>query len=399
MKPATFDFDAIPDRRRSDSGKWNTYGPDVLPMWVADMDFAAPPAVVEALQRRVAEGIFGYASHFPGLNEALIERMERLYNWRVTPEEIILLPGIVSGLNIAAAAVGSAGDGVLVNTPVYGPFLSAPTNQGRTVVNVPQVEQTQPDGTLDYAVDFDALEAAIDGRTRLFLFCNPHNPTGRVWSRAEIERFAALAERHDLIICSDEIHCDLLLGNAQHTPTAALDPAIAARTVTLMAPSKTFNVPGLGAGFAIVQDRALRERVRRAMQGMVPHVNVLGTVAMQAAYTGGDTWLEQLRAYLTANRDYLVDFLREQVPGVRTTRPQATYLAWLDCRDLGLEVSPYQFFLEQAQVALGDGIWFGAEGKGFVRLNFGCPRATLTEGLERIARAVAERSAAVSATG
>jgi cystathionine beta-lyase len=244
------------------------------------------------------------------------------------------------------------------------------------------------DDTLHYTVDFEALEAAIEERTRLFFLCNPHNPTGRVWTRKELACFADIAERHDLVICSDEIHCDLLLDGAQHIPIAALSPEIANRTITLMAPSKSFNIPGLGASFAIIPDKALREKVNRAAMGIVPHVNVLGAVAMQTAYAEGDDWLQQLQTYLTANRDFMVDFVRTRMPGVRVTRPEATYLGWLGCGDLELGKPACDFFLHDARVALNDGAWFGAGGKNFVRLNFGTTRAHLTEGLERMATAL-----------
>ena len=386
----SYDFDRVINRRASDSGKWNTYDAEVLPLWVADMDFAVAEPIVNALQERVAHGVFGYGYDSPALLDVLVQRMDRLYGWQITRSDIVLLPGLVSGLNVMARAVGQPGDGVLVNTPVYGPFLSAPLNQGRSVQSAPQ-HATERDRILHYTADMDALEAALRPETRLFYLCNPHNPTGRAWTRPELGQFAALAERHDLILCSDEIHCDLLLDGQQHIPVASLSPEIAQRSVTLMAPSKTFNIPGLGASFAIVQNKALRTRVQESMAGIVPHINLLGAVAMHAAYAECDEWLANLRTYLGANRDLVVRFVREQLPQVRTTCPEATYLAWLDLNDCGIEGSPQNFLLKTARLAVNEGAWFGEGGEGFVRLNFGCPRSTLLEALERLRGALETR--------
>ncbi len=383
-----YDFDEVIDRRNSDSAKWNYVAEDVLPMWVADMDFRSPPPIIEALKRRAEEGVFGYASHFPGLFETIRARLQRLYGWEVAQEEIVLLPGLVSGLNVVASAVGQPGDGVLVNTPVYGPFLSAPGNQKRTLQSAPQRLVAQPDGTIAYAVDFDALDAAVLPETRLAYLCSPHNPTGRLWTRAELEGFAALAERHNIVLCSDEIHCDLLLDGGPHIPIATLSPEIARRTITLFAPSKTYNIPGLGASLAIVQDKELRSQMEHAAGGIVPHLNLMGAHAMEAAYGECDDWLAELLVYLRANRDFAVEYIQTHMPQLRTARPEATYLLWIDCRAANLPKAPDKFFLEQAKVAVNDGAWFGTGGEGFVRLNFGCPRATLLEGLTRMKNAL-----------
>jgi cystathionine beta-lyase len=383
----TFNFDQIIDRRASDSGKWNYFDADVLPMWVADMDFAAPPAVIVALQVRIAHGVFGYGADAPALRDLLAERMQQLYNWVIAPEDIVFLPGLVCGLNVVSAAIGAPGDGVLINTPVYGPFLTAPVNQGRMLQSAPLCYEMAGQ-QLRYGLDFPATAGAIQPNTRLFLLCNPHNPVGRAYTRAELLGLAELCARNDLVICSDEIHCDLLLDQTQHIPIAALDPAIAARTVTLMAPSKTFNIPGLGASFAIVQNKELRQRVEKAAAGIVPHTNILGVVAMDAAYRHGDAWLHELRAYLTANRDFAVSFIGEHLPGLRVTVPEATYLLWLDCNAAALEGTPAAYLMKEARLAVNDGAWFGEGGAGFVRLNFGCPRATLARGLELLRQAI-----------
>lgn len=379
----SFDFDTPVERRGTDSGKWSWFGEDVLPMWVADMDFRSPQPIVDALAMRVQQGVFGYGTDSQALKATLVARMQRLYGWTISPDDIIMLPGLVSGLNIVARAIGNPGDSVLTNTPVYGPFLTAPGNQQRRLLSAPLCE-TRAGQRLFYELNMEGLHNAIAPDTQLFLLCNPQNPVGRAFNRRELEEIATFCEQHNLVICSDEIHCDLLLDGTQHIPIASLAPEVAQRTITLMAPSKTFNVPGLGASFAIVPNPALRKQIEQAMAGIVPHVNILGTVAAEAAYAHCDDWLRALRAYLTANRDYAVQFVETQIPGVNVTSPEATYLLWLDLRSSGVGDKPSEFFLREAKVAMNEGAWFGAGGEGFVRLNFGTPRAILEQGLTQL---------------
>ncbi|QQS52940.1 MAG: PatB family C-S lyase [Candidatus Competibacteraceae bacterium] len=383
------DFDQPLTRYGSDSLKWQRYG-SALPLWVADMDFAAPEPVLAALHERVAHGIFGYGAPPEELTETICARMADLYRWTVTPEQIVYLPGLVCGLNVVCRAVGEPGDGVLVQTPVYPPFLAAPGHQDRRLVTA-ELSAEQRDGRLHYRFDAEAFATAIDSRTRLFILCHPHNPVGRAFGVEELTRLAEICERRDLVVCSDEIHCDLLLDGRRHTPLAALSPDIARRCITLMAPSKTFNIPGLGASFAIIQHPDLRQRFKQAMRGIVPDVNILALTAALAAYRHGGEWLRALLAYLAANRDFLIDHIARHWPDIDVTVPEATYLAWLDCRNAGIAGNPQRFFLERAGVALNDGATFGPGGEGFVRLNFGCPRATLAEGLERMGAALAAR--------
>ena len=382
-----FDFDTIYDRRNSDSVKWNYFSADSLPMWVADMDFKSPPAILQALHARVEEGIFGYSVRETNVRPTIVARMERLYGWGIDPDSVVALSGLVSGLNIASRAIGEQGDGVLVNTPVYGPFLTAPVNQGRILQRADQV-RTVKDGIISYTVDFDALEAAVTDRTRMIILCNPQNPTGAAYSREELAQFAAIAEKHDLVIISDEIHCDLLLGDSKHIPIATLSPEIAQRTITLMAPSKTFNIPGLGASFAVIENAELRKKFQDAMMGIVPHMNLLGGVAMEAAYSRCDDWLMELRAYLTANRDFALEYIKNHMPAVHRTNPAATYLMWMDFGATNMDKTATEWLQEHAKVAVNGGQFFGEEGSGFVRLNFGCPRSTLAEGLDRIAESI-----------
>jgi cystathionine beta-lyase len=376
-------FDEIIDRRASGCEKWNFYAEDVLPMWVADMDFRVAPAITQALHQRVDHGIFGYAKPSVALAEAICRRLLKRYDWAVTPEQIVYYPGVVIGMNVAARAFSANSEGLLMLTPVYPPILLAPEIAARTR-QAAQLVPIYHGNTIRYEIDFDAFEAAITEHTRVLLLCNPHNPGGRTFTRAELMRIAEICERHDIVIISDEIWSDLTLGDAEHLPIASLAPEIAARTITLMAPSKTFNLPGLGFSFAVIPNEARRTRVQQAGEGILPLTNVMGSAAAFAAYTESEAWLNDLRRYLTANRDTMVAFLAERLPQLRTTVPDASYLAWIDCRAAGINGSPQAFFLQHAKVGLSDGAIFGPGGEGFVRMNLGCPRATLIEGLERM---------------
>ncbi|HEV8586136.1 MAG TPA: PatB family C-S lyase [Methylomirabilota bacterium] len=380
-----FDFDRVVDRRTSDSNKWRKFPADVLPLWVADMDFPSPPAVVEALRARVEHGFFGYLRENPELHEATAERLAKRYGWRVSPEAIVLIPGVNVANNFACGALAAPGDGILLQTPAYPPILRASSNLGR----VREEHVLARDTSGRYVVDLDAFAAAVTPRTKVFLLCNPHNPVGRVYGRAELEGMAAACLTRDLWIVADEIHCDLLLDGRQHVPIASLSPEIEQRTITFMSPSKTFNLPGLKCAVAIVPNPKLRERLTTAMGDLMSKPNILGHTAAVAAYRGGDAWLEALLRYLAGNRDFLGKEVPHRLPGVTVAPAEATYLAWLDCRGARIPGGdPYIFFLERAKVALNDGKLFGSGGEGFVRLNFGCPRALLTEGLERMAKAL-----------
>lgn len=380
MSEPHYDFDTVIDRRNTGSEKWDKYaGRDIIPLWVADMDFRSPPAVIAALQARIEHGVFGYSHPTPSLVEAVQEHLQRDFNWRIEGEWIVWLPGLVCGLNVLCKAIGAEGDEVLTFTPVYPPFMSAPPLNGRNTVKVPL---QCVDGR--WVADLEALEQSITQRSKLLLLCSPHNPVGRAWSREELQQFADLAERHDLVLGSDEIHAGLILdAGTPHIPIATLSPAIARRTITLLAPSKTYNIPGLGCSFAVISDPALRKRFIRAAGRIVPHVNTLGFIAAEAAYRQGEEWRRQLVAYLRANRDLLVTEINT-IPGLTMTHVEATYLAWIDTRATGIE-DPGKFF-EAAGVGLSDGADFGAP--GFVRLNFGCRRALLVEALLRMRRAL-----------
>ncbi len=371
-------FDEVIDRRDSDSIKWGKYaGREVLPLWVADMDFAAPPAVVAALQQRIEHGVFGYGHSSPTLTQAVIDHLQGEYAWQIEAEWLVWLPGLVTGLNVACHAIDGE---VLTATPIYPPFLSAPRLSGRTLN---RAELRFADGRWQW--DKNALENASTAETRLFLLCHPHNPVGRCWSREELLELAAFAEAKDLIVCSDEIHCGLVLDeDKRHIPFASLSPEAARRTITLMAPSKTFNVPGLGCAFAVISDPTLRRRFLRAMDGIVPHVNVLGLTACEVAYRDCSDWHDELLAYLRGNREQLITAVNAQ-KRAKMGPVEATYLAWIDVRELNLEKPAAHF--EAHGLGLSDGADFGAP--GWLRLNFGCPRETLNEALRRFAVACA----------
>lgn len=380
MPAPFFDFDTPIDRSSVPGEKWGRYaGRDVLPMWVADMDFAAPPVVIEALQRRLDHRVFGYTDAWPELVEAVTAGIARDHAWHIEADWIVWLPGVVTGFNLACRAVGEPGDSVFTATPVYPPFLTAPANSERRLISAPLELHA---GRWEW--NRDAVEATLEADTRLLMLCNPHNPVGRVFDREELAWLTGLAERRDLVICSDEIHCGLVLdANKPHLPIAALAPEIARRTITLMAPSKTWNIPALYCAFAIIPDRELRRRFRHAMRGIVPHTNVMGMVATEAAYRDGGAWREALIDYLRGNRQRVLDAVAA-LPGLSMASPEATYLAWIDCRPAGI-AEPAKFF-EAAGVGLSDGAPFGMP--GFVRLNFGCRRALLNEGLDRMRRAL-----------
>jgi cystathionine beta-lyase len=371
-----FDFNTVIERRNTASLKWDKYkGRDILPLWVADMDFKSPPAVLKALQGRVEHGVFGYAVTPQALIDITVSMLFEQYGWRIHPDWLVWLPGLVTGLNVTCRAIGNPGDDVVTAIPVYPPFLSAPLHFQRKVVMSPLEYHNGK-----WAFNFDTLEKAITPKTRLFMLCNPHNPVGRVFTRDELVRIAAICEKHDLIVCSDEIHCGMILDvDKCHIPFAGLGKDIQDRTITLMAPSKTYNIAGLGCSFAVISNADIRRRFVQAMAGIVPRVNVLANTAALAAYQDTSTWLKQLLDCLRDNRDRVFSAV-SQMKGFSICHTEATYLSWIDARESGLE-DPAGFF-ENSGVGLSDGAEFGIP--GFLRLNFGCPRATLDEALRRM---------------
>ncbi|PKO06642.1 MAG: putative C-S lyase [Chloroflexi bacterium HGW-Chloroflexi-3] len=379
-----YNFDEVIPRRETESIKWNFYGKEILPFWVADMDFRSPQPVIDALEARVKHGVFGYPSENLVLKETIKERLSNLYQWNVSLEDIVFLPGVVNGFNLVIKALTQANQQVLMQPPVYHPFLLAPKNAGAQRKDAP----LQMGLTRRYQIDFEQFEGVMDSNTKLFLLCNPHNPVGRVFTENELSRMADICLKKDIYICSDEIHADFIFPGHRHIPIASLSPEISQKTITLMAPSKTFNIAGLGFSFAVAQNPELRKKLIQARAGIVPEVNLLGYTAALAAYQHGDEWLSQLLVYLEGNYRALVDYLQENIPDIKITPIEGTYLAWLDCRDLEIDRSPFEFFLQNAGIAFNDGKIFGTGGEGFVRFNFGCPRSMMIEGLERMKQAL-----------
>ncbi|MFO7625033.1 MAG: PatB family C-S lyase [Anaerolineales bacterium] len=388
----TYNFNTFPERRGTDCAKWDYYLEEVLPMWVADMDFVSPPQISAALIERAQHGVFGYPLGTDGnprelkeLREVIQQRLAEQYKWQIKPEDLVFLPGVARGFNMACHMFAGQPGSVVVETPLYKPILEAPAHAGMERRDV----TFWRDLAGEYRTDWDDFTAALQEGPSLFILCNPHNPLGRVFTQEELERKAEACLKAGVVICSDEIHCDLVYSGQQHIPVASLAPEIAANTITLMAPSKTFNIPGLQFSFAVVQNRDLRKRFIKAQQGLVGWINVMGLAAALAAYRDCQDWLDELLLYLEDNRDFLANIFRTELPLIEMSPVEGTYLAWLDCRKaFPQDADPYRLFLEQGRVAFNDGASFGKGGQGFVRLNFGCPRPMLQEALERMKKAL-----------
>ncbi len=377
-----YDFDEVIDRADTNSLKWDKYkGQDVLPMWVADMDFKTPPAIVDALRAQLDHAVLGYTLPGDDITEVVIDRAKKLYGWHIAPEWLVWIPGLVCGLNICCRAIGETGDEVMSFVPVYPPFLSSPKLSGRNLATVPL--KSMADG---YGFDVEAFKAAVTDKSKLFLLCNPHNPVGRVFREDELREIAEVCRDNGIVICSDEVHCDLILDNIKHVPIAMVAPDIADITITLVAPSKTFNVPGVNCSLAIIPNDRLRHQFNKARAGIVPYNNALGLTACLAAWRDCSQWHGELLDYLRGNRDILEKEIAG-IPGLAMGHVEATYLAWINVEGLKLD-DPAGFF-EKAGVGIQDSREFG--GSGFIRLNFGCRRAVLIEGLNRIRQAISGR--------
>ena len=380
------DFNQVPNRRRSSNSiKWQYYPKDVLPMWVADMEFPAPRPILRALYKAVDHGVLGYELPSNALKETVASRMDKLYGWKVKPEAVVTVTGIVSGFSVAARIACTTQKGVLIQTPVYNEFHEVKNNIGIPQLESPLIKRVVGN-ILSYEIDWDVFEMQVK-KAGMFLLCNPHNPLGLIFSRKDLRKMAELCIKNNVLIVSDEIHSELLLDDNKFTPLAKLSAEIAKHTITLVAPSKTFNIAGLVCGFAIITDNELRDRYEKEVNHQRMHVGSMGLIAAQSAFSGEcDGWLKDLRGYLTDNRDFLVQYVTEYMPQVRLTVPDATYLGWLDCTQTGMIGSPYEFFLKNAKVAFSDGKLFGASGEGHVRLNFGTSRKLLEQGLDRISK-------------
>lgn len=374
-------FDRVIDRTGTGSEKWERYaGRDVLPMWVADMDFETAPAVVEALERRARHGVFGYTVPDRAARDAVVAHCAARHGWQIDPAWILFFTGVNKITAAAVRSLTEPGDSILVCTPVYPPLHLAPAGAGRKLVAVPLVR----DAAYRYSIDFDALDRAA-AAARMLILCSPHNPVGRVWSQEELRRVAEIASRHNLLVLADEIFADLALDGRAHTPFATVAGVDPRRVVTGMSASKTFNLAGLGCAYAIVPDADAKRRMKAMLRTVTaPDLNAFAYAGMEAALNHGEPWRRELVAYLAANRDALAVAISRDTPEARMTPVEATFLAWLDVTALGLD-DPHGFF-EQAGLGLSNGRDF--LGPGHVRLNFGCPRATLDEGIRRFTAAV-----------
>ena len=377
-----YKFDSCPERTGFGSLKWDKYkGRDVLPLWVADMDFVTAPEILEALQQRLDHGVFGYTIPHEAPIEAVINYLDRQHGYSAKASWLNFLPGLVPAINLCCHAFTEPGDSVMIATPVYPPFITAPDYAERELIKVPLCL----DGQDRWTLDIDAMEAAIQARTKIFVLCSPHNPVGRVFSKEELTALADFCERHDLILISDEIHCDLVFDTeAKHTLTASLGEQIADRTVTLMAPSKTYNLPGLACAYSVIENTKLRAQFQKTIRGIITEVNCFGYAGITAAYDHGEPWRQARLTYLKNNYDLIYDFIRKEIPEITFRPMESTYLAWLDVSKLGIK-DPVKHF-EKHGVGLSDGTPF--DGHQHLRLNFGCPHSRLEEGLEKIKAAV-----------
>jgi len=393
-----YDFDRVIDRRDTDCAKWDSveeifgHG-DVLPMWVADMDFPIARPITEALKKRTEHEIYGYTRPGQSLIESVVNRMQRKYNWKIEPEWIVFTPGIMPAIHVAVRAFTHPGDDVIIQEPVYYPFWSAVTDNG---CRIAYSSLNLIDG--HYEIDFKDLETKFGpragmmlspSRARMMILCSPHNPTGRVWTREELTKMGQIIIKNDALMVSDEIHCEILFKGMKHTPFASISEEFEQHSVVCMAASKTFNLAGVAASAIIIPNENLRNTFNTTRGGILPRPNAFALKALEAAYREGDEWLEQVLDYLQVNLEFLIDYFRNRIPEIKAIIPEGTYLVWLDCRDLGMEsMSLRTFMREKAKVGLDDGYLFGPSGAGFQRINIACPRLTLEEGLRRIEEAV-----------
>ena len=386
----SFNFDEVIDRKNTGSVKWDFYGEvfsgkDLLPMWVADMDFRVPEAVIEAVIKKAQHGIYGYTEGFDSYYQAIINWVKRRHNWKIKKEWIFDCPGVVPAMHWAVRTFTHPGDKVILQSPVYYPFFKAIKNGGCQVVNNPlKLDNSK------YSMDFADLESKIDSRVKMFILCHPHNPGGIVWSKEELTRLGEICIKNDIIVISDEIHGDLVLSGNKHIPFAAISEDFAMNTITCIAPSKTFNIAGLQASSVIIANPKLQKEFKIILENnAVSEPNIFALTALEAAYNHGDEWLDNLIKYIEENHKLVEDFIAAKIPKLKVIKAQATYLAWIDCRALGMDTTTLEKFVEkEAKLALTQGYVFGEGGEGFVRINLGCPRSVVQEALQRLKKAV-----------
>lgn len=384
-----YNFDEIVDRRNSDATKWTNltevYGTeDVLPLWIADMDFKSANEIIEAMRDRVDHGVFGYIKRQDSFYDAIINWVKRRFDWDIKKEWILFTPGVVAGFNIGVRELVNKGEKVLIQPPAYPPFFRVMENNDRILDTNPLIHDGER-----FVMDYEDLEKRIEG-TKLMILCNPHNPVGRVWSKEELERLGHICIKNNTVIISDEIHCDFTLKGIKHTPLAKISKDLEERTITLMAPSKTFNIAGLVTSFAIIPNDEIRETYKKAIEAMeIDGTNIFGALALEVAYNHGEEWLEQVLEYIEDNIDYAVDYINNNIPGVKVDKPDGTYLLWLDFNEINRTADEIQdALIKIGKVGLNDGRAYGIDYDKFFRLNVGCPRSILEDGLGRIKKAV-----------
>ncbi len=406
-----YDFDKVIERTGTNCLKWDLrkgiFGKeDVLPLWVADTDFAAPVQVLEAMKKRMEHGIFGYTYRSEAYDQAVVNWMKKRHGWDIKKEWLTYSPGVVPALSLCVRTFTQPGDKIVIQSPIYPPFSSVVETSGRIIVDN---ELELIDGR--YYMDLEKLLEQIavkrisytsntarekwefDAKVKMLMLCNPHNPSGRVWTREELLKIGEICLENNIIIVSDEIHSDIIYSGHKHLPLASLSKELEQNTITCIAPSKTFSLAGLSTSTVIIPNERLRTHYNNMVESLeIDGGNIFGAVALEAAYNYGEEWLEELLKYLEGNLNYLMDYFKERIPSIRPIRPEATYLVWLDCRELGLEGRDLMdFFVNEAKVGLNPGTRFGRSGSNFVRLNIGCPRSLLKEGLSRIEAAVNKR--------
>jgi cystathionine beta-lyase len=393
-----YDFDTVCDRLNTNCAKWDALeslfgSKQVIPMWVADMDFPVAKPIVEALKKRAGHEFYGYTQIGPEVIQSVVDRLERKFAWKIKPEWVVFTPGVIPALNAAVKAFTHPGDEVVIQPPVYYPFFGTITNNGCQIVNNPLklINGRYEMDLADLKQRFAARPGMhpIPSRIKALILCNPHNPVGRLWQPDELKEMGRIVIENGALVLSDEIHCELLFQGHRHTPFATLSAEFEQNCLVCMSPSKTFSLAGLGASSIIIPNRRLREEFLRARAGIQPGPNLFALTALEAAYREGDDWLRQLLVYLQQNLDYLRAYFQEKIPRIRVIEPQGTYLVWLDCRGLNLNNQALREFMRQkALVGFDDGFLFGAGGDGFQRMNIACPRPLLNEALDRIAKAV-----------
>ncbi|PAV28756.1 cystathionine beta-lyase [Virgibacillus profundi] len=384
-------FEVLHDRKNTRSVKWDMLEPvfqttDVLPMWVADMDFKAPEAVNDALVKRAQHGIYGYTIIDSDVKGSIVNWADKRHSWKIDQEWLSFSSGVVTSLHMAIQAFTEPNDGILVQTPVYTPFYSVITEHDRKVVRNPLILENNY-----YQIDFEDFEEKLKQGVKAFILCSPHNPVGRVWKKEELSEMARLCLKYDVLILADEIHCDLVFSENRHIPIASLSEEIADQTITFMAPSKTFNLAGLDASYVITANKEKREKLdaQFGKQGFHNMLNTMGNTALEAAYTHGEAWLEELLAVLKSHQEYVTEMFAAHTKELKVVQAEGTYLLWIDCSELNMDSKELKkFMIEQAKVGLNTGVDYGVEGGAFMRMNIACPRETLEDGVNRIIEAV-----------